>query len=62
MVQQLHEKELESKKPEYYAYKQAIDKRNNRVYEIIIFLKNDTLDFVGFINLLYLGKKKRGKN
>jgi len=59
MVQQLDGKELESKKPEYYAYRKAIDKRNNRVYEIIIFLKNDTLDFVDFINLLYPSKRKK---
>ena len=60
MVQQLDKKELESRgthpnwKPwKYYAYEPVIDKRNERTYKIIIFLDDNDLDFVGFVNVLY---------
>jgi len=60
MVQQLHEKELESRGThpnwdawKYYAFEPVIDKRNERTYKIIIFLDDDDLNFVGFVNILY---------
>lgn len=61
MVQQLHEKELDSKKPQYYDYKGAIDKRNGRFYHIIVFVRDNDADFVNFINIVYLKKKKNIK-
>lgn len=61
MVQQLDKKELESRGMhpnweawKYYAYEPVIDKRNGKSYKIIIFLDDDDLDFVGFVNILYL--------
>ena len=60
MVQQLDKKELESRgthpnwEPwKYYAHEPVIDKRNERTYKIIIFLKDDVPEFVGFVNILY---------
>ena len=64
MVQQLDKKELESRGThpdweawKYYAYEPVIDKRNKRNYKIIIFLDDDDLDFVGFVNVLYSDEK-----
>lgn len=64
MVQQLDKKELESRgthpnwEPwKYYAYEPVIDKRNWKSYKIIIFLDDDDLDFVGFVNILYPDEK-----
>ena len=64
MVQQLDKKELESRgthptrEPwKYYAYEPVVDKRNQRNYKIIIFLDDDDLDFVGFVNVLYSDEK-----
>ncbi|RHZ35986.1 hypothetical protein [endosymbiont GvMRE of Glomus versiforme] len=69
MVQQLHEKELESrgthpkkKHWKYYAYEPVIDKRSNLTYKIIIFLDDYEPNFVGFINLLYRDKKEKKTN
>lgn len=60
MVQQLHEKELESRGNhplweawKYYAHEPVVDKRNGRTYKIIIFLKDEAPEFVGFVNVLY---------
>jgi hypothetical protein len=64
MVQQLDKKELESRGThpnwgawKYYAYEPVVDKRNKRNYKIIIFLDDDDLDFVGFVNVLYPNEK-----
>ena len=64
MVQQLDKKELESRgthpnwEPwKYYAYEPVVDKRNQRTYKIIIFLDDDELEFVGFVNILYPDEK-----
>ena len=64
MVQQLDNKELESRGThpdweawKYYAYEPVVDKRNKRNYKIIIFLDDDDLDFVGFVNILYTDEK-----
>lgn len=61
MVQQLDKKELESRGThpnwrawKYYAYEPVIDKRTQRTYKIIVFLDDDELEFVGFVNVLYL--------
>lgn len=60
MVQQLDKKELESRGThpcwetwKYYAYEPVIDLRNGRTYKVIIFLDDDDLNFVGFVNILY---------
>jgi hypothetical protein len=64
MVQQLHEKELESRGShpqweawKYHAYNQVIDKRNRRTYKIIIFVDDNAPEFVGFVSLLYPEKE-----
>ena len=64
MVQQLDKKELESRGThpnweawKYYAYEPVVDKRNEKSYKIIIFLDDDDLEFVGFVNVLYLDEK-----
>lgn len=41
----------------YYAHEPVIDKRNERTYKIIIFLKDEVPEFVGFVNVLYLDEK-----
>lgn len=64
MVQQLDKKELESRGThpnweawKYYAYEPVVDRRNERSYKIIIFLKDDVPEFVGFVNILYPDEK-----
>lgn len=66
LVKQIHEKELESRGThpnwdawKYYAYEPVIDKRNQRNYKIIIFLDDEDLNFVGFVNILYPDEKKQ---
>ncbi|RHZ35847.1 hypothetical protein [endosymbiont GvMRE of Glomus versiforme] len=62
MVQQLHRKELENKKPNYFAFRGVIDSRNNWTYTIIIKIDEKFPKLVSFINLLYLSKKKKKIN